>query len=391
MTHLRLDRVKGPGSKILSRFLPRHIPGYLSGYRSGYLWLAAAALIIGAAGTVLARGDAPVDSTAGSGHVPHPHEMTPLSPEGPFPRFTPEVLRAAGYPDHLHAYTWHDWSPPVDSEGIPYGPGSLCRQYEVVPRPGLTVEPGRIVFDNLELLFNEEYRPCDVMVFIELFELGKTWCRDLLHLEVNDTLHVFNPNSSQDYMASTGYGVWRLFKLQGDTCQVQPVAVLTARTLLGHAAVSLATRWNLQKNVGDALPPWLEHGLAAYIADEGVHLNNYMAQFRPAGQVLLSPSQIDSILAGLPNSDPGEDRRLFREATYSAFVMVWHLVENHGGLDPLRELLAGLSSGESLDAACRKSYHTDLKGLTAQLDPLVVGEPIGDAVQPRKPHLPPDS
>ncbi len=319
----------------------------------------------------------------------HPNEMTPLTPDGSYPRFTPELLHASGYPDHLHAFAWPDWRPPQDSDGTTYGPGSLCLDREVVPRPGLTVDPDRIQYKQFELVFNEKYAPCDLMLFVELCDMGRIWCRELLNLEVDGTLHIVNPDDSNAYQAMTGFGIWRLYELQGNNCQVQPIPILMARTLIGHAAVSLVTLWTLQENLGDELPPWLVHGLAAYVADEGVHLNNYMAQFRPQSPVLLSPSRIDAILGGEPNADPETDRRLFRQATYSAFLMVWQLVENQGGMARLREFLGGISRGMPLVAACHKYYHTNPAGLAERLDPLVTGEPIGDAVQSRRPHSPP--
>lgn len=319
----------------------------------------------------------------------HPDRLTPLTPDGSFPRFTAEQLRRSGYPDHLHAFGWNDWTVLRDGDDLAYGPGSLCLNLELVPQPDLKVEPGWIQYRHFTLDFNEQYRPCDLLLFIELCELGRAWCRDLLNLVAQDTLHIINPDNTQAYHSLTGLGTWRLYALAGDTCRVQPIPVLVARTLIGHAAVSLVTRWTLQDRIGTDLPPWLEHGLASYLADEGVHLNNYMAQFRPLGPVLMSPAEVDSILAAPPHPDLETDRRLFRQANYNAFLMVWHLVENNGGLAPLRALLADLATGEALHTVCRKHYHVGLDELEARLDPLACGEPIGEAVEPRRPHQPP--
>jgi hypothetical protein len=321
----------------------------------------------------------------------HPNQMTPLTPDGPYPRFSAEQLHRSGYPDHMHAFTWSDWTPLRDDEGLPYGPGSLCRNFALVPQAGLQVAPGRIQYRQFDLVFHEDYKPCDLMLFVELCELGRVWCQDLLHLSPEDTLRIINPDKTQDYRTQTGLGTWHMFDLAGDTCIVQPIPVLNTRTLIGHAAVSLVTRWTLQDRIDSDLPPWLEYGLASYLADEGVHLNNYMAQFRPLGQVLLAPAAVDSILAAPPHPDLATDRQMFRRANYSAFLMVWQLVEHSGGLAPLRGLLADLVAGQSLEAACQKHYQVGLADLVARLDPLVCGEPLGDAVEPRKPHLPPQS
>ena len=333
--------------------------------------------------------NSPVATSGGDTVAVHPDRMPPLTPDGPFPRFTAEQLRRSGYPDHLHAFSWSDWTVLRDVDDVPYGPGSLCRNLELVPQPDLKVEPGWIQYRHFTLEFNEQYPPCDLLPFLELCELGRVWCRDLLDLVAEDTLHIINPDNTQAYRSLTGLGTWRLYDLAGDTCRVQPIPVLIARTLIGHAAVSLVTRWTLQDRIGIDLPPWFEHGLASYLAEEGVHLNNYMAQFRPLGPVLLSPTEVDSILAAPPHPDLETDRRLFRQANYNAFLMVWHLVENNGGLGPLRALLADLAAGESLQTVCRKHYHVGLDALETRLDPLACGEPIGDAIEPRRPHQPP--
>jgi len=351
------------------------------------LLLAVAAWLAGCAddqGGGSGGGDAAVPDTV------HSHLLADLTPDGPFPRFTPGLLRASGYPDHMHAFAWSGWEPPVDKDGLSYGPGSLCCNMAVVPRDGLTVEPGSIRYRSIELTFDPAVEVCAIMPFVEMCDLGRIRCRDLLGLEAGGTLRIENPDDLAAYQAATGYGPWRHYRLRGDDCLVQDISTLMARTLFGHAAVSLVTSWTLQSSVPGDLPPWLTHGLAAYLADEGVHLANYMVQFRAAGPVLLPPAETNAILAGTPDPDLAADRRLFRQATYSAFLMVWELVENRGGLADVRRLLADVSHGESLAAACRKVYDTGLEDLVAQLDPTGRDEPIGDAVQSRAPHGPPD-
>ena len=72
----------------------------------------------------------------------HPAELAPLTPTSEFPRFTPEELAAAGYPDHLHAWSYPGYEPPVDEHGETYGHQSLCRGNAVLPREGLVTAPG---------------------------------------------------------------------------------------------------------------------------------------------------------------------------------------------------------------------------------------------------------
>lgn len=319
----------------------------------------------------------------------HPHHLADLTPNGPFPRFTPEQLAASGYPDHMHAFFWPDWQPPLAADGLPYGVGSLCRRGQMVPRDGLTVDPGRLALPWLTFACSPDYAPCDLMLFVELSDWARHRAHDLLGLAPDGQLRIVNPDNLESYMARTGYGSWRLYRLDGDSCIVEPVPTLQARTLVGHVAVELTTLWTLDRSTGDRLPLWLRQGLASYLADMGPHLANFMSPYRPEGPVFLPPAEIDTILAAPPDPNGERDQKRFRCASYSAFVMVWRLVEDHGGLPRLREALAGVVAGDSWARVCSQVYGVSPAELSAQLDPVSGAEPIGAAVQPRSPHLPP--
>lgn len=319
----------------------------------------------------------------------HAHELTDFTPEGPYPRFTPAELEASGYPDHMHAFFWPGWRPLRDAQGRAYGPGSLCDGGEPAARPDLAIEPAAITFGPFQLRHQPVYRPCDVMVAVELCDLARVRCRELLGVERAGTLTITSPDDFPAYQRRTGHGAWRLYALAGDSCVIQPVATLMARTLLGHALVEMTVEWELAGAAGGALPPWLRCGLASYLADSGVHLNNFMAPLRRAGPILLRPAAVDSILGAPPATDPALDQQLFRRASYAAFLMAWRLVEENGGFAPLRRLLARLAAGGDFAAACREAYGLTPAALAARLDPVAAGEPIGAAVQPRHPHKPP--
>ena len=184
-------------------------------------------------------------------------------------------------------------------------------------------------------------------------------------------------------------GTWRFYQLSGDEAVVQPVGTLNRRTLDGHAAFQLITDWLLRERFGDRLPPWLHQGLVEYISEDGVHLVNYMAEFRPAGSVLFSAPLIDALLRAGVDPDPVRDREMFRRASYSAFLMVWELVENRGGLDALQEFLYLAGSGDNLDEASLRVYGVDMEQLAMMLDAPQLGEPLGTHVQPRNPSLEP--
>ncbi len=339
-------------------------------------WLPAAALVLLAA-------LAPPAARAG-----HPSLLPPLTADGPFPRATAEQLRENGFPDHQHAYWWPDWQPRRDAAGRAFGFGSLCRGRELLSRPDAAVGDSTIVMAGLELQFDPRYQPCDVASFLELCEAARRDLGDWLGLSRPDTLVIVDTDRTEQYKKVTRQGTWRMYKLQGDTCVVQPVPVLTARTLAGHAAYDLLARWLLDRPRLRRLPPWFRDGLAAYTAELGVHLNNYLFMYRNSGPVTLAPAQVDAVLAAPPAPDPARDQQLFRRARYSAFLMVWDLVENRGGLAPVRKLLAAVAGGEDPDAACRRAWGMDWRELAAALDPTQRDDP-GTAMGIRRPHLRP--
>jgi len=354
--------------------------------------VADAAVETNAADAVVATDTTVAADTALVAGVPladHPYQLAPLTRNSRFPRFTAQELAAAGYPDHLHAFLWPRWQPLVTAAGDTFGPGSLCRLREVQPQPGLAVEPGDLRYRNLRLLCNEAYKPCDMLPFIELLDWAGYQLQDLLDIEYDHTLVMVNPDNTQHYRQLAGVGTWRLYTLDGDSCIVQPVPVLSARTLIGHAAFLLMTEWSLRGVFGGDLPPWLVQGLAEYLAEDGVHLNNYMAQFRREGPVLLPPPLVDHVLGSAPDPDLEADRKHYRQACYSAFLMVWELIEQRGGLETLRRFLGELKEGATPDTACVAAYGFDLAELTAQLDATQRPEPIGTALQARAPHKPP--
>ena len=319
----------------------------------------------------------------------HPSQLPELGPDTVFPRCTPEELAAAGFPDHLHAYWWPGWQVKTGSDGLTYGPGSLCDHKELLPREGLVVGEAEKRFGNFVVLHNPQYRPCEILPLLELLQWAFVVNQELLGLTSTDTLTVENPDNVASYRELTGQDVWRFFQIKGDKCILQPYGTLQARTLEGHACFMLVTDWLLQKNCGMKLPRWLHQGLAEYLAEDGVHLVNYMGQFRSEGQVLFSAPLINVLLAGGADPDPGRDREMYRRACYSAFLMVWRLVEDEGGLDAMRHFLGQVTAGVDPDEAAREIYGADLNELALRLDPVKLGEPVGDATQSRRPHVQP--
>lgn len=319
----------------------------------------------------------------------HASQLPPLTPDGPYPRASERLLGQVGFPDHLHEYHWGGWTPETGPDGLPVGPGSLCQARQPVPREGLVIEPDAKRYGPWVIYHNPGYADCDMLPCVELLEWARARMWNLLGLAPRDTLHIENPNTSAHYLELTGQGVWRLYQLDGNRAVIEPFAVLLARNLDGHGAFMLAIDWILRQNLPQPLPGWLHQGLVEYLGEDGIHLADYMAEFRARGPVLMGPAEIDAILAAPLDADQGRDREQFRKACYNAFLMTWQLVEYEGGMAALRDFLAQAAAGIPLDQAARTVYGQDLAGLAAHLDPLAGGEPAGGLVFNANPHRQP--
>jgi hypothetical protein len=318
----------------------------------------------------------------------HCSDLPPITLEGTYPRCDSRELAVAGYPDHKHAYTWSGWEVLTDSDGVTYGPGSLCDKKDLLPRDNLIIEPDQKSYGPFVLRHNPGYGDCDMVHFLELLDWANRDVSHLLGISSGDTLMILNPDNVTQYDELTGQGVWRLYQLDGDRCIVQPIGVLMARTLVAHGAFMLATDWILNEAIEADLPPWLHQGIVEYMGEDGTHLLNYMAEFRDEddGEVLLSPPLIDALLAKGVDPSLDKDREMFRRCSYSAFLMVWQLVEHEGGLTDLREFLGFAAEGMDLDQACTRVYGMDLGNLTAYLDPVKLGEPTPKNMERQRPH-----
>jgi len=285
----------------------------------------------------------------------HPSEMPKLSNEATFPRCSESQLASAGFPDHKHEHHWYGWEVLQTADGQKFGPGSLCERKVLLGHEKLIINPGEKHFGQFSLLHAPGYADCDMLAFVELLDWANHVVPELLGLSVSDTLTVLNPDNTEHYKEQTGQGVWRLYQLDGNEVTIEPYPVLLARTLEAHGAFMLVTDWILHQALPVDLPLWMHQGLVEYMGEDGAHLFNYMAEFRGEGSVLFSAPLVDAILAkGIdPNQDV--DREMFRRACYSAFLMVWQLVEFEGGLNALQDFLAKVASGVDLDVASKEA------------------------------------
>ncbi len=319
----------------------------------------------------------------------HPSQLPPLSIEADYPRCSEADLAAAGYPDRMHAHWWPGWEVMTDDQGVTYGPGAFCNRKTLLEHDGLLTEPGRNSHGHFVTLQNEAYKPCDLMKMLEILDWAGHVLPEMLGLEMGDTLTVTSPDNITVYKELTGNDIWRLYKLEGDTCIIQTFGTLASRTLETHAVFMLVTDWLLRENMPVELPEWLHFGLVEFMAEDGVHLANYMKEFRNHGDILFSSTISNLILSQPPDADAGRDREMFRRASYSSFLMVWELVENRGGLKAMREFLVLAREGVQLDRASKKVYGMTMDELAISLDPVVLGEPIGDNFETRRPSKQP--
>jgi hypothetical protein len=320
----------------------------------------------------------------------HPAELAPLTPESDFPRFTPEELAAAGYPDHLHVWSYPGFEPFTDAEGETYGPFSLSRGTKVIPREGLETAPGHIRYRGIHLIHNPEFQPFQVMPMVEQLDWARRHVAWLIGHDRDDTLTVVNPDDLEEYRERTGYAFHRLYRYDPQEIVIEAAFVLFARGLVSHAAHHLVATWLLDDLAGETtLPAWLDRGLASYLAEDGTHFLNYLAMYRPNRSVIMDPRRAEEVLAGPPDPDDETDKVQFRMAGYAAFLMAWELVEHRGGLDRVLELYRRAGEGEDPDEVSRDLYDADLTELAVQLDPTLRPEPVGEAVQPRAPQRPP--
>ncbi len=313
-----------------------------------------------------------------------------MTPESTFPRFTPEELASAGYPDHLHMPTYGGFEPLVDADGETYGRWSLAQGTMVKPRDGLIITPGSIQYRGIHLHYNPGYAEHHMLPIIEVLDWARRDLAVLLEHDRPDTLQVINPDDLDDYRRRTGQAFHRLYGFVADSVVIEPGPILFSRSLAGHAAHHLVACWLLDDLAGGVqMPAWLVQGLAAYLAEDGIHFLNYLAMYRAKESVILGPAEAEAVLGGPVDPDDHVDKERFRKAGYSSFLMAWELVENRGGLAAVRSLFARVGQGEDPDRVSLELYGHDLTDLARSLDPTQRPEPVGEAVQPRSPQRPP--
>jgi hypothetical protein len=351
--------------------------------------LACFLLILAPALTVAGPGPAS-DSGPATDLPQHPAELAPLTAQSEFPRFTAAQLAAAGYPDHKHVHGYPGFTPLTDASGQTYGPASLVRGTAVIPREGLAIAEGEIRYRRLRVRFDPETPVWRVLPLVEMLDWAQRELSVLLGHDHGDTLLVIDTLDLDHYRAETGQAFHRLYRDTGEAFIIEPARILMARGLDSHAAFQMTAVRLLSSLAQDhPLPAWLLQGLVFYLAEEGPHFHGQLAMYRDHFPVVMPPAEVEAILAGPPHPDDEIDKRQYRTAGYSAFLMAWDLVEHRGGLSRAVSLLQRIGAGEAPDTVCRELYGHDLAGLATALDPTQRPEPVGAEVAPKVPQRPP--
>ncbi len=340
--------------------------------------------------SILALASAAAAGAGGDALPQHPAQLEPLTATSTFPRHTAAELASAGYPDHKHVYAYPGFRPFVDEDGRTYGPLSLARGTAVLPREGLDIAAGEVVYRHMRVRFDPEQPATHALPMLEMLDWARRELSPLLGHDLADALTIVDTDDLDDYRARTGHAFHRLYRDMGEVVIVQPIGTLFARGLAPHAAFHLVAMRLLDELAqGHALPMWFRHGLSSYLSEEGPHFHGQLAMYRDRFPVVMSPDQAEALLTGRPDPDDEADKRLIRTAGYSAFLMAWELVEHRGGLPRAVSLVRRVGAGEDADAVARDLYGLDLVSLAADLDPTTRPEPVGGHTPPRVPQRPP--
>ncbi|RKZ09227.1 hypothetical protein DRQ32_08440 [bacterium] len=288
-----------------------------------------------------------------------------------------EQLAFEGYPGaDPDKYSSPEWGLLYDDEGIAYGPKSYFQGRERVEHAGLEITEGWLQSRWVRLRRSACCTEPLLGHFLEVCDLA--WMDLTTQLEYLPPIriNVYSPETIDDYLAVSGADFAQSFVATGQTVIIQPIDILFRRTLAGHVAYAGIAEVLIDMQTHGSAPPWLKTGLASYLAQEGYEHLSFVAEFRPQREsVLITPAGVNAGLVPFAARESG------RVARYNAFLMAWHLSEEHG-FDRIVSLLAALEQGHTFADAVQKTYGVSEAALLAAIDPTVTGEPT-TAVPPR--------
>lgn len=303
-------------------------------------------------------------------------DSTVLQGRGLYWRHTPEKLATDGYPDRQHeSYFWPDGSEGVwgilhDEEGIPYGPNTYFHWETPLDHPEFALTDSTIAGRWFVMNRGPQHLVRSQVRFMELMDLAYHEIRTLLDVEPPSRLQVYCPVDLAEYQRVAGVGYWVTGVVVGAHIVVEPPHVLYRRDLWAHAARNAVTQALLDLKCHGLTPPWFREGLAAYLAEEGNELLNYVNVYRPGVERVLWPLE-ETTRHVYPLADVVNGRI----AIYNSFLMVWHLAETRG-FDKIHAVLDFVEEGRGFERAMETVYGMPYQEILAAIDPRVTGEPI---------------
>lgn len=308
---------------------------------------------------------------AGCGPTGAPSPNTePGEGRGLFWSWSADQLANEGYPGSpVERYSSPEWGLLYDDEGVPYGPKSYYSGRERLDHPRLEVTEEYLQSSWVRVPRSACCTEPLLGHYLEICDLA--WMDLTRELEYTPSarITVFSPADLDEYLSVTGTDFAQSFVVADKALVVQPIDVLFRRTLAGHVAYAGLGEVMIRSLTHGTAPPWLQTGVASYLAQEGFEHLSFVGEFRPQrASVLLTPAQVAADLVPFTSREAG------RIARYNAFLMAWHLSENHG-FDRVVALLHALGDGQLFADAVQTVYGVDEASLLAAIDPTVLGEP----------------
>jgi len=296
-----------------------------------------------------------------------------LPPGTGFHDVDPETLREYGYPDDQHGFYDGTWGILYDEDGVAFGPGAFYEETNRVMHPHFSVDE-----EKLESRWVVLHRSgcCSEALhgrFLELLDLAYFDMTDALGFHPDKKFQAYGTTDFAEYqrIAKGWYSPWRA---DGTTLVFLDVPNLFKSTIIGHVTRNAIVDGLLDLKCHGRLEPWFQFGVGSYLAQEGFEHLSYVLQYRGQRDVLLSPEQLMRWI------HPQEEFGDARLARYNAYLVVWHLAENHGW-DRVLRITDLVEAGRSFQDAIQEEYGLSMEEFWERFDPRVLGEPTTTAIR----------
>jgi hypothetical protein len=210
---------------------------------------------------------------------------------------------------------------------------------------------GVVANDRLEVWYTErKARVLEAMGVLKLMDEARTKTRETFGRVPPEKLVVLCAPSLEVFRRSTGRDWWHYALIKGDTISFQTPLTLHTRGLLRFAAPHEYHEWALGRLTAGKAPRWVVEGVSAYLAGENPVFVDQRKEYvnRP---LRMKPDDVERILTR------DNDRVPARMATYNAYLMVEHLIQNRG-MPAVAAFVLALGEEPDPDAAARRVFGT---------------------------------